>query len=477
MGLESRSSASRVRPGIGTPLFKAGLVSLCLSLIFLPAGGSSRGLFAVQTSGKTVKKGQTTVPVAQPQPQVPTLASARKELSGMEAGKAFAARLEQLAAGLSPSEGLALLAEFAGRAPSASRQALWTKAASLSLLLGRFGEAALHFESAAGEGSGEKDQALLLRAARCRVASGDTPRARELAAESRSRAETAAKLAGAGLPAAKGAQTSPAKPTTPKGQTGASGAAKSGTTPKPSPAPKPDSLPDPALLKPARIRADIVEAWSWLVEGESPRCVDLVRPIINDPARGAAKGSAERREALFILWNSASAKERSDAAGMLRSEYPDSPEAGIVRGNVKNPPLAHWLLGVLSASLQAPAPERMPADVAKTTGTGSAAAAQLPAKDGRVTDRLQVGYFSREENAKAFRQELASKGFSAYVEARPEAGGLPRWAVTVDVQAFPESATGSPASQGASSGGSPVSNLQATQIRLKELGYESYPVE
>ncbi|MDP2790483.1 MAG: SPOR domain-containing protein [Rectinemataceae bacterium] len=439
---------------------RAILVALCLFLCLMPmASVRGRPLLAqtttvrktpVQTQPVMPKTSTTIQASAESLPFSKELVAARKELLVLEPGKTYVSRLETLANKLAPSEALALLIEFSPKSPASSMQSLWFKAASYALLLGRFMEAASCFESAAGSGTSEKEIALLLRAARCRIAAGDTIRARELAVECRTRSETAFRKE-------KDAKTSGSKSSS-------------------APAPKPDSLPDPVLLRPTRIRADLIEAWSWLVEGDTDRSLDRARRLINNPETFAARGTAERREALFIIWNSSSGKEKSDVAAWLADEYPDSPEAGMVREKFKSPPLAHWLLGINPASLQAASsgisagtPAGGPPSIQNPSSSpGAPVSVPATAQDGSAPERLQVGYFSREENAKQLRQELASKGFSAWVEPRQTPGGPARWAVTVDIPVFSDAGSG---------GGKATGNLQATQLRLKDLGYESYPVE
>jgi cell division protein FtsN len=73
--------------------------------------------------------------------------------------------------------------------------------------------------------------------------------------------------------------------------------------------------------------------------------------------------------------------------------------------------------------------------------------------------RLQLGYFSIEENAQALKDELASKGFAATIEERlrPDKSGpdAKRWIVTVD------------------SG----TDIAKTIQKLKDTGYEAYTIE
>jgi cell division septation protein DedD len=66
--------------------------------------------------------------------------------------------------------------------------------------------------------------------------------------------------------------------------------------------------------------------------------------------------------------------------------------------------------------------------------------------------QLQVGWFSREENAKSLASILKSKGFSASVDARSTSDKEKRWAVIVTTKG----------------------DWTKTQAKLKDLGYESY---
>jgi cell division protein FtsN len=82
-----------------------------------------------------------------------------------------------------------------------------------------------------------------------------------------------------------------------------------------------------------------------------------------------------------------------------------------------------------------------------------------PKGKGVPHSRLQLGYFSVEENAQALKDELTSKGFAAAVEERlrPDKSGgeVKRWIVSV------ESGT----------------DLAKTIQKLKDAGYEAYTIE
>jgi cell division septation protein DedD len=183
-----------------------------------------------------------------------------------------------------------------------------------------------------------------------------------------------------------------------------------------------------------------------------------------------------RREARFILWLIAGGgAEKASLASALAADFPGSPEALIATGAAFAPPLPHWYLGGLGASLASGAaasaekpalpagkvfpPEGSPsATNAGPAGAASAPAAQ-PKGKGAPRARLQLGYFSVEENAESLKDELSSKGFAATVEERlrsdksgPEAK---RWIVTVDSGA----------------------DIAKTIQKLKDAGYEAYTIE
>jgi hypothetical protein len=66
---------------------------------------------------------------------------------------------------------------------------------------------------------------------------------------------------------------------------------------------------------------------------------------------------------------------------------------------------------------------------------------------------LQIGLFSREENTQAMAEKLKNAGFAAIVNRR-RVNGTEYWAVGVP----------------------PGENINATILRLKDAGFESFPV-
>ena len=123
------------------------------------------------------------------------------------------------------------------------------------------------------------------------------------------------------------------------------------------------------------------------------------------------------------------------------------------------PPLPHWYLGGLQPLAAArPVLPAQAAPAARPAIPGQGTNASAEPSDHRK--RLQVGYFSVEDDARTLMNELASKGFPASVESRTRAQGPgkgmeERWIVAVD------------------GGKDIVKTIQA----LKNAGYESYIID
>jgi cell division septation protein DedD len=327
------------------------------------------------------------------------LKEARFRLAKAASPADYAAMLDSFSTALNPSDALALLDQGLAQAEQVYKRALLVKAADLDLLVGLFGDAAARYEAAAGslpaEGGAEgRDPRLLLRAARCYIAAGDSEKASSLSADV---------VAG---------------------------------------------NDDPDLAASGRL----VEAWALAMQGRAADASSLASSVAAVPKAGASTLSAEcRREAGFILWLCADASGKAGAASALASAFPGSPEALIAAGSASAPPLPHWYLGGLGAAAQE---TKRPSAAAPPSAAPTVSPATSRGK------RLQIGYFSREDNAQALKAELASKGFTALVEPRlrPAAAGKAeerRWIVAVE-------------------GGKDIAK---TMQSLRDAGYESYIIE
>ena len=190
--------------------------------------------------------------------------------------------------------------------------------------------------------------------------------------------------------------------------------------------------------------------------------VNLLLALAEDPAFSQHKAGL-----YYTLWhltgnNSYKTRLNSEAAG--------SPEAAILANSAHAAPSPLWLLWpgrnsiTLSApqgattttpTVVAPTPQPPPAQAASpspaTVQTPVAAAVAAPAAPSTAV--LQTGVFGREENAHNLAARLHSAGFESRIQQR-SINGNDHWAVLV-----PEGA-----------------NQAATIKRLKDAGFESFPV-
>jgi hypothetical protein len=315
----------------------------------------------------------------------------------------YAAALDSFSKSLPPLDALALLNQSLASTGSEYREPLLIRAGDLALLLNLFGDAASRYEEAAAlePAPGGRD-GLSLRAARAYLAAGDPERASRISADLilKSRdAETAA-------------------------------------------------------------AARLVGAWSLAIQGRLSDAQAVAASLLGSSGEGAAATPGLRREARFIMWLCAAddktGAERKARADALAAEFPGSPEAAIASGAAFPPPLPHWYLGGLTAAPHGASVPAIAVPETKADPSANAAPSAAPVR----AKRLQVGFFSLEENAQTLKNELASKHFPAAVEALSKAAGSgkaeqKRWIVVVD-------------------GGRDIAK---TIQSLKDAGYESYIVD
>jgi hypothetical protein len=337
------------------------------------------------------------------------LAEARSRLAAAKSAAEFAALLDSLSASLPPSDALALLGQglppgtgasaaagFGAALAPETRRPLVLRAGDLSLLLGLFAEASQRYAEAA---------ALF--------PSGSPEGGALIVRAARSALAAGDAEAALALSSALGSRSG-----------------------------------DPALAAAGRL----VEAWAAALQGRLEEARSLAASVIAPPDRA--------REACFILWLCAATADRESAAAALAARFPGSPEALMASGAASPPPLPHWYLGgfgrAVPAAKPAAAPAARPAAVAEAKASPAAGQAP-PVPRGR---RLQVGYFSVEDNARALRDELVAKGFAASVEPRPRAAGSAKNGEARWIVAVPEG-----------------KDIAATIQSLKDSGYESYIIE
>lgn len=204
-----------------------------------------------------------------------------------------------------------------------------------------------------------------------------------------------------------------------------------------------------------RSRSRVLEGWARLIEGSAAEARALAARAVSSPPDREIFLAA-----LTLLWAASEGPSRAEAAARIRRDFPGTPEAAMVESGVV-PPAAHWLLTPAGGGTRppgAPAPGSPAAAPPGSRGSAAPAASAPPGTSARSSDpsrivSFQAGAFSEERNAGALVRELSGKGFSAVVERR-ERGGKSLWVVLV------------PAGE----------DSQATLLRLKDAGYEAYPV-
>lgn len=209
-----------------------------------------------------------------------------------------------------------------------------------------------------------------------------------------------------------------------------------------------DLVPETLDGKSYSTEKQIALSWLLMLEGEAEKAFMLLRPLVPD-------NSGLRREILFLLWLVASSPEFADFkvatkgydAGSIETrieaEHAGSMELSLIRKGVARKPAA-WLLTGLYASSGEPGTDRSLAQPSHSLNQ--------PMESGASQAKLQVGWFSRKENAAALAAKLVTKGFLAKTDEQKTQDGELRWAVVVET------------------GG----DWSKTQAKLKDLGYESY---
>jgi len=166
--------------------------------------------------------------------------------------------------------------------------------------------------------------------------------------------------------------------------------------------------------------------------------------------------AAQKPALYYSVWRiSADPSVQSAMASRLIAEFPQSPEARIIRNDsaVNAAPAALWLLlGVeqappvnpVAVSPSGGAPPANPVATNPQPSTGSRSDA---------TVMLQTGIFSLEENARNQVNRLQNAGFNAVI-AKKNINGKDHWTVGVV----------------------PGPDLSRTMLLLKDKGFESFPV-
>jgi tetratricopeptide (TPR) repeat protein len=205
--------------------------------------------------------------------------------------------------------------------------------------------------------------------------------------------------------------------------------------------------------------------------GESPRAIaelDSLAKLLSDPAVSAKAALHKAYAGAFLREAGAAGDLRSfavsdsyagdrptilfllarlygdrAAAERLSAEFPASPEAGVLAsGGVRLAAGPHWFIAADRSAV-----------VLKAGETEKGAEEEKPQPSAAGPTALQVGLFREEKNARTLAERLTAKGFSVSVSPRT-VGAATHHAVTVD----------------------PGASAEETAMRLKDAGFESYPL-
>jgi hypothetical protein len=175
--------------------------------------------------------------------------------------------------------------------------------------------------------------------------------------------------------------------------------------------------------------------------------------------------SGQKPAICYILWKLSGAESWKTR---LLAEFPRSPEGRIAAGvsaPISAAPTAFWLLlpgreGFTLSSASGPAAQG--SSIAPVSGQASPQPAPNPAVSSSVSSSsavggtatlLQTGLFGREENAKGQADRLRTAGFTPSIKTR-QVNGSEYWMVGVP----------------------PGQDINQTILRLKDAGFESFPV-
>lgn len=180
--------------------------------------------------------------------------------------------------------------------------------------------------------------------------------------------------------------------------------------------------------KSAEILAEmrLFEQWAALCKAESAADLDepaaLLRAYLSMPSMNSVRPSV-----LLTLWHITGSGEYAD---ILKKEFPQSAEAGIVTGKVQIMPAPFWYFVPRRSSAPAGAGTEKP-----DAGAAVPAAAQSSDADSETAEkpkRQQLGLFREKANAETLVRRLFEKGFTGAIQEDTRAGGATYYIVSVE---------------------------------------------
>jgi hypothetical protein len=319
------------------------------------------------------------------------LSTARKALGALTGRAAFHLHIEGYAFALPFEDSLALIFEFTPKADPSRRQALYEMGGDVALAGGNF-NAAADFYLRAAEGRPE----FLLKAVRCRMVAGDAKNAEQILLSI------------------------------------------------------PDALGSTSFIEEKRL----LLAWMNFLNGDLEAAFSILRPF-----KEGLGNTYHSRQALLLLWIISMRPEfasfgvqtkgfsTADIREVFVRRFPTSIEVAIVQNKIHIRPSALLLAGLAQKGTADLVEHSMGTPLPQDREEGS------PSKNMILSNaRLQVGLFSRKENAIALTGKLKNQGFTSMVDERSSLESETRWAVIVE--------TGT--------------DWMGTLAKLKDLGYETY---
>ena len=192
--------------------------------------------------------------------------------------------------------------------------------------------------------------------------------------------------------------------------------------------------------KDSKIQAKIklYEVWAQLCNDPTDDQIDSIAFFIKGYLSMPEMESV-RPSLLFTLWY---ITDDDDAAQKIKSQYPNSPEAGVVTGKANLMPTPFWFFVHRKGNAIARAQNEQAKNITVAKGSNVEVAkkdsedkktgtASSDSKEEKIK-RQQVGLFGKKENADSLVSRLKEKGFKAYIEEEVRPSGNKYYIVIVD---------------------------------------------
>ena len=169
----------------------------------------------------------------------------------------------------------------------------------------------------------------------------------------------------------------------------------------------------------------LYKQWSLLCRAQSVE--DTIEPVAILQAYTSLASMLDVRSAIYLTLWYVTGKE--EWATKLKSEFPLSPEAYIVKGNIQLLPAPFWYFvpknGVQMITAEGTMIKTIPA--AEETASNKTSSEKQPvatvAEIKDYTVKEQLGLFREEKNAKALVETLSKKGFTAHIMSETKPSG------------------------------------------------------